>query len=134
MQEDVMSLRACSCGILLLLATALAPGAEPPATTHHSPLTTQLHAIDGVVQQALERAELPGCVILVVHKDLVVFRKAYGLRAKEPKAVAMTADTLFDLASLTKPIATATSLMILMEQGKLCLADRVAQHLPAFGQ
>ena len=41
---------------------------------------------------------------------------------------------MFDLASLTKPIATATSIFVLIEQGKVRLADRVADHLPAFGQ
>jgi uncharacterized protein YbbC (DUF1343 family) len=46
----------------------------------------------------------------------------------------MTVDTVFDLASLTKPIVTATSLMILVEQGKLHLHDRVVEHLPEFGQ
>jgi CubicO group peptidase (beta-lactamase class C family) len=45
----------------------------------------------------------------------------------------MSADTAFDLASLTKPVATATSIMLLVEQGKLSLSDRVAKHWPAFG-
>src|SRR5207253_4531979 len=62
----------------------------------------------------------------------VAFRKAYGQRAKQPTEAAMTADTLFDLASLTKPIATATSVMLLLERGKLRLTDRVVDHLPEF--
>ncbi|HTU93828.1 MAG TPA: exo-beta-N-acetylmuramidase NamZ domain-containing protein, partial [Gemmataceae bacterium] len=62
------------------------------------------------------------------------FRKAYGLRRKQPDEERMTADTLFDMASLTKPIATATSVMILLEQGKLQLSDRVSRYFPEFGQ
>jgi uncharacterized protein YbbC (DUF1343 family)/CubicO group peptidase (beta-lactamase class C family) len=94
----------------------------------------RLNRIDSVVKHALDRGELPGCVILVVHRGQAVFRKAYGLRSKQPSEIPMTADTVFDLASLTKPVATATSVMILVEQGNLGLSDRVAQHLPAFGQ
>ncbi len=94
----------------------------------------KLQQIDAVVQASIERGDMPGAVVLVLYRGEVVFRKAYGLRSKEPSAESMTPDTLFDLASLTKPIATATSIMILVEQGKLRLSDRVAQHLPAFAQ
>src|SRR5262249_48663656 len=76
--------------------------------------------------------DLPGAVVLVLHRDKVVFRRAYGLRGKKPAEVPMTEDTVFDLASLTKPIATATSVMLLVEQGKLRISDPVAQPLPAF--
>ena len=70
--------------------------------------------------------------MLILHRGEVVFRKAYGLRSKQPAEVPMTVDTLFDLASLTKPIATATSIMILIEQGKLRLEDPVAHIFPDF--
>src|SRR4029077_5830885 len=75
----------------------------------------RLDRIDGAVKAAIQRGDLPGAVVLVVHRDKVVFRRAYGLRSKKPAEVAMTEDTVFDLASLTKPIATATSLMLLVE-------------------
>jgi uncharacterized protein YbbC (DUF1343 family)/CubicO group peptidase (beta-lactamase class C family) len=94
----------------------------------------RLNGIDSVVCQALDRGQLPGAVVLVVHQGKIVFRKAYGRRSLQPVAEPMTVDTVFDLASLTKPLATATSLMLLLEQGKVRLGDRVAQHLPEFGQ
>ncbi len=94
----------------------------------------KLDQIDAVVREGIEQGRLPGAVVLVVRQGKVAFRRAYGLRSKQPEAVRMTADTVFDLASLTKPIATATSVMILLEKGKFALSDRVAQHLPAFGQ
>src|SRR5205085_4313938 len=105
----------------------------------HSPLITEidtnrLSRIDDVVQQAVIRGELPGAVVLIVHGDQVVFRKAYGLRTKQPAEIPMTTDTIFDLASLTKPIATTTSILLLVEQGKLRFSDRIAQHIPEFGQ
>jgi uncharacterized protein YbbC (DUF1343 family)/CubicO group peptidase (beta-lactamase class C family) len=109
--------------------------AQVPAVTKAEDVgvsAERLDHIDGAVKTAIERGDLPGAVVLVVHRDKVVFRRAYGLRSKKPAEVAMTEDTVFDLASLTKPIATATSLMLLVEQGKLRVSDRVAQHLPAF--
>src|SRR5262249_21704404 len=93
----------------------------------------RLDRIDGAVKAAIQRGDLPGAVVLVVHRDKIVFRRAYGLRSKKPDEVAMTEDTVFDLASLTKPIATATALMLLVEQGKVRVSDRVAEYLPAFG-
>ncbi len=88
--------------------------------------------IDEVVNQALKRGDCPGAVVLVAHKGQVVYRKAFGLRAKQPAETPMTLDTIFDLASLTKPIATASSILLLVEQGKLSVTDRVAKHLPEF--
>jgi uncharacterized protein YbbC (DUF1343 family) len=121
----------------------LCAGAFLPASAAEVPLPEALPAkvgvsaerlgrIDEVMRAALERGDCPGAVVLVVHKGHVVWRKAYGLRRCEP-AAAMTTATVFDLASLTKPVATATSIMLLVEQRKLRLADRVSQHLPAFG-
>src|SRR5262249_47033937 len=91
-------------------------------------------AIDAAVEQSIAAGEMPGCVVLVLHKDSVVYRKAFGLRAKEPAEEKMTNDTIFDLASLTKPIATATSIWVLIEQGKLKLDDLVAKHWPKFAE
>ena len=82
---------------------------------------------------ALDRHQCPGAVVEVVHRGRVVFRRAYGYRSIQPMKTPMTADTVFDLASLTKPLATATAAMILVEQGKLRLADPVAHYWPEFG-
>jgi uncharacterized protein YbbC (DUF1343 family)/CubicO group peptidase (beta-lactamase class C family) len=117
--------RALLAGSALLLGACLAPAAD---------FHLDQARLDAVMRQALDRGELPGAVVLIVHGDRVVFRKAYGLRSRAPAETPMTVDTVFDLASLTKPIATATSVMLLVEQGKLRLADRVADHLPGFGQ
>lgn len=93
----------------------------------------RLDRIDRVVREAIARKELPGAVVLVGRGDATPFRRAYGQRALEPRAEPMTPDTVFDVASLTKPVATATSVMILVEEGRLRLADPVIRHLPEFG-
>ncbi len=88
--------------------------------------------IDQVVAEGIHENHMPGCVVVVGRRGRVVFRKAYGHRSIEPKVRPMAVDTLFDLASLTKPVATASSIMILLEQGRLRLDDAVADHLPEF--
>ncbi len=98
------------------------------------PAAEGLERIDGAVREGIEHGDCPGAVVLVLHDGRVVWRKAYGLRARKPAEVPMTVDTVFDMASVTKPVATATSIMLLIEQGKLRVTDRVADHLPAFGQ
>ena len=75
---------------------------------------------------------LSGCVVLIGRREGIVFEHAYGNRAVEPKVEPMTTDTLFDMASLTKPLATATSIMILVERGQLRLSDKVAKFFPDF--
>ncbi|OHB83445.1 MAG: hypothetical protein A2V98_05635 [Planctomycetes bacterium RBG_16_64_12] len=92
-----------------------------------------LNEIDQVVREGIEAGEMPGCVVMIGRRGKIVFLKAYGHRQIEPERLAMTTDTVFDMASLTKPVATAISVMILIEQGKLRLEDRVAEHVPEFG-
>jgi len=90
----------------------------------------KLVAIDVEVNREIEQQHLPGAVVLVARNGRVVWRKAYGARAVEPQREAMTADTIFDLASLTKVVATATSIMILVERGKLRLNDPLSNYIP----
>ena len=78
---------------------------------------TKLSEIDGLVEQAIREKKMPGCVIAIGRNERLVLLKAFGQRQIEPTPEAMTTDTLFDLASLTKPIATATSVMLLVERG-----------------
>jgi uncharacterized protein YbbC (DUF1343 family)/CubicO group peptidase (beta-lactamase class C family) len=90
--------------------------------------------VDAIVEDAIRDHKIPGAVLLVGHGGKVVYRKAYGSRALEPRREAMTADTIFDLASLTKVVATTTCVMQLFEQGKIRLNDPVAKYLPEFAQ
>ncbi len=93
---------------------------------------TKLAEIDTAVEAAIKRGELPGAVVVVVHADAVAYRKAFGNRATKPDAVAMTSDSVFDMASLTKPVATGTSIALLIQQGKLKPEDLVSKHWPEF--
>ena len=86
------------------------------------------------MQAAVDRGNMPGGVVLIGHNGSVVYRKAFGMRSLEPAREPMTVDTIFDLASLTKVIATTTAVMQLVEEGKVRLNDPVAAYLPEFAQ
>ena len=90
----------------------------------------RLAQMASVIEEAIAKHQLPGAVVLVERKGRVVWRKAYGQRAIEPKPESMTVDTIFDLASLTKVVATATSIMLLVERGKVRLSDPLSQYIP----
>src|ERR1700722_5772668 len=87
-------------------------------------------AIDAAVEQAMASQSLPGGVVVIGRHDRVLFRRAYGFRELLPDRVPTTLDTVFDLASLTKPIATATSIMVLVERGALGLDDLLVKYVP----
>lgn len=119
---------------LLLCLTPLAQAAKlPQAPPDAAGMSAKLlEPIDQAVADGLAARQMPGCVVLVARQGKTVFLRAYGNRAVEPAKVPMTVETVFDLASLTKPIATATSVMLLVEEGKLALDEPVARYLPEF--
>jgi CubicO group peptidase (beta-lactamase class C family) len=92
----------------------------------------RLSGIDDIVATGIKNKQMPGCVVLVARHGQIAFLKAYGDKQVAPQRVAMTTDTVFDLASLTKPLATATSIMKLVEEGQVKLAAPVAQYIPEF--
>ena len=83
---------------------------------------------------AIARHELPGAVILAGRGDQVAYVRAIGRRALQPSPEPMTTDTIFDMASLTKVVATTTSVMQLVEQGRIRLGDQVTRFIPDFGR
>ena len=100
---------------------------EPGATAVD---TARLSQIDRLIEDGIAAGHLPGAVVVVGHDDKVAYEKAFGRRASEPAAEAMTLDTIFDLASLTKVVATTPSVMRLVEDGRLRLTDRASAYIP----
>ncbi|AXC10335.1 hypothetical protein ACPOL_0984 [Acidisarcina polymorpha] len=90
--------------------------------------------IDSMMTEAVAKGNIPGGVVVIGHNGKIVYRKAFGSRSLEPLREPMTIDTIFDLASLTKCIATTTSAMKLLEAGRIRLNDPVAAYLPEFAQ
>jgi len=91
-----------------------------------------LSGIDRVAEEEIEKGNIPGAVVLIGQGNKVLYWKAFGYEVKEPFEEIMTKNTIFDLASLTKPVATATSILILADRGEIVLSDYASRYLPAF--
>ena len=128
------SIRGYSAALLLaawpvLGGAAGLPQAEPAAVGMDG---AKLAQIDAIVAEGIEQKKMPGCVVCIGRRGKIVMLKAYGNKQLRPAEVPMTTDTVFDMASITKPMATATSIMLLVERGQLKLDDKVATILPEF--
>ena len=104
------------------------PAAETPAEAQQ----LDFGEIDELVEHAIAEGKTPGAVVVVGRHDRIVFQHAYGERAVLPAHHEMTLDTIFDLASLTKPLVTGTLAAWLIERGELRLSDTVSKYLPEF--
>src|ERR1035441_7402541 len=104
----------------------------PPGSSSMPDASITRSAVSTGTEHAIQEGRIPGAVLLIGHNGQIVHRKAYGKRAQVPTPEPMTVDTIFDLASLTKVVATTSSLMKLFEEGKFRLNDRVTQYMPEF--
>ena len=92
----------------------------------------EFQQIDRIVEAGIAAKKFPGAVVIAGHDGQIIFHKAYGNSSLIPAPEPMTEDTIFDLASLTKVLATAPAVMQLYEQGRFRLNDPVAEYLPEF--
>ncbi len=95
-------------------------------------LSPRLKRLSDRINEGVKNNELPGAVVLIVRNGKIVMFESFGFRDKEAKTP-MTNDTIFRIASMTKPITTVAAMM-LMEEGKLTLADPVSKYIPAFAE
>ena len=89
-------------------------------------------AVDAAARDAVASGEIPGVVVLVGRGDTVLYHRAFGWRALVPAAETMTVDTVFDIASLTKPVATTLAVMALVERGAVKLDAPLGRYLKEF--
>jgi len=102
-----------------------------------SAVRRKLARVDKAIDKAMEKAEMPGVVLLArmpKHGEVIEHFSRHGLAVVRPERLPMNRDTIFDLASLTKPLATATSVMLLVRDGAVGLDDPVSKHLPSFAE
>ncbi len=122
--------------VLLIISMQSALPAQRAATSSRSASRAtspaRLKVIDGIVNRAIDDHEIPGAVVVIGHNGRVLYRKAFGHRSLEPRVEPMTVDTIFDMASLTKCLATGMSVMHLIETGVVRLNDPVAKYIPEF--
>ncbi len=122
---------------IVLLVLVLVPfvlGQPVPAAKPEEVGMSSRHLayLDQIIGEALQRKDFPGAVVLVTRNGKTVYKKAFGESQWLPGPKPMSADMIFDLASVTKPVATATSVMILVERGKVRLWDKVKTYVPDF--
>ena len=94
----------------------------------------RLAPVDAIVRNAIASGHTPGAVVLIGHQGKVIYRKAFGNRSLEPTVEPMTVDTVFDMASLTKVMATTGSVMRMVQLGQIKLNDPVSRYIPEFAQ
>lgn len=92
---------------------------------------TNSAAIDSFLEQAILKTKIPGVVALVIDNENVLYSAAFG-KQNVMAEIPMSMDTLFNIASMTKPVA-ATAIMMLVEEGKLDLDDPISKYVPTFG-
>src|SRR5262245_38264209 len=122
---------ACAALALAMALPAVAQGiprAQSPEEVGF--VSTRLKRLSDRLNEGVKNNELPGAVVLVARNGKLVMFDSFGFRDKDAKAP-MTNDTIFRIASMTKPI-TSVAAMILVEEGKLSLADPVSRYIPAF--
>ena len=118
--------------LLAVVVPALAALVPAMARADAESLAAALAPIGGIVEDEIRAGHVPGAVVLVGQAGAVVYRRAFGDRQVDPVRRPMTEDTIFDLASLTKVVATSTAVMQLVEAGRLRLDDPVSRYWPAF--
>jgi len=117
--------------ILLILLLYFGVGCRPEQKEKPQQYFTE---IDQVVEEEMAKGNFPGAVVLVGQQDDIVYWKAFGNKIVDPSEEPTDKNTIFDLASMTKPIATATSIMILRDRKKISLEDNVGKYLPEFAR
>ena len=119
-------------GIILMLAPLLICGSPVCAAV---PVDEKaLAPISGLVEEAVKDGRIPGAVVLIGTKEKIIYHRAFGWRSLRPDKTPMTEDVIFDMASLTKVIATTTAVMQLVEKGRLDPDQPAAEYWPAFGK
>jgi len=115
--------------IFLMLLLYLAAGCRPEQQREYRLRFTE---IDQVIAEEIADGNFPGAVALVGQQDQIVYWQAFGNKIIDPCEEPADKNTIYDLASMTKPIATATSIMILRDRKAIALDDYVSKYLPAF--
>jgi CubicO group peptidase (beta-lactamase class C family) len=91
------------------------------------------HPVESAFQDAVAQGVFPGAVVLVSKDGEIVFEQAFGSRSLIPEKTPLKPNTIFDLASLTKPLATTVAIMILVREKKIRLDDQITRFIPMFG-
>jgi CubicO group peptidase (beta-lactamase class C family) len=90
--------------------------------------------VDAAFQEAVNTGVFPGAVAIAALHGRIIFERAFGSRSLVPQRTPLDRETIYDLASLTKPLATTLAVMLLIRDGLICADDTVTRFLPSFGE
>jgi len=121
-----------SCLLLTLAFTTIVLNLHSPCIALEPESYRHDAAITELVEKGILDGQMAGAVVLVANHDSILYEKAFGYRLQSDHAERMTKDTIFDLASITKPVATATAVMHLVQEGKVALDQPASKYLPEF--
>jgi uncharacterized protein YbbC (DUF1343 family)/CubicO group peptidase (beta-lactamase class C family) len=113
---------------LVAASLSFAHAADPSSHLHKE----QLAPISAIVKKEIRKGNIPGAVVIIGTREKILYRGAFGNRSLKPHRLPMKVETIFDLASLTKVVATTTAVMKLSENGTLNVDDPVFKYWPAF--
>lgn len=115
---------------LLAMCRGMTPG-NPAGATPAS--VSGLEDLAPLIENAIRQGAFPGAALVVGQGDRILFARGFGTLTGEPGSPPVTLDTVYDLASVSKVVGTSTAAMLLLEDGRLRLDDRVADFIPGFG-
>src|SRR5918995_863390 len=96
-------------------------------------MTMDFDAVENATEEAVKQGVFPGAVLLVGRGEEVIYERAFGSRSLVPDQSPMRLSTIFDVASLSKPLATTIAIMLLVSDNKPRLDDQVTRFMPTFG-
>ena len=115
-------------GSILFLSIILALAPQSIYATHTFPKSLA----DSLIHQSIQDSIIPGAVLCVVEDGAISYLQAYGNRSVFPEQSSMTTNTIFDLASLSKPLGAGTAMLLLCAEGEANIDDFVAQYIPNY--
>jgi serine-type D-Ala-D-Ala carboxypeptidase len=120
--------------LLQVFIAASVPGQSCPVGSATLLSRNGLAPIGDIVHHEIEAGRIPGAVIEIGQRGEIIYRQAFGDRETKPERLAMMPDTIFDLASLTKVVATSVAIMQLKERHRIDLDAPVTRYWPRFGR
>ena len=132
-----LGLHGCKAAPVAVPSAEAPPILEPPrpevTPPRYPPVTDpRLSRLNTIIPAQLAAGGVPGAVVIVGHQGKIIYRQAFGQRAVTPQVLPMTIETIFDIASLTKVVATTIAIMQLADAGKIQLDKPVAAYWPVF--
>ena len=122
------------CVFFLIISLSVFARASAGALKKHGPVLKkeQFETVSLIARKAIRAGQIPGAVVLIGNRDRIIYNRSFGHRQLRPTKLPMSSSTIFDMASVTKVVATTTAIMQLFDEGRLDLEDPASRYWPGF--